>query len=98
MSLGTKKSERTARKRRSSTRQSAALPSVFSLPHDKGELDAFKVVRVQAAKGDDSTKLAAVAYFASNLGAAKVGCGSAARLTLALWVFHMPDARFMMRA
>lgn len=58
MPVGTKKSKRTATQEQVFHAAAAGFAITFSLPHDKGNLDPFKVVHVQAEKGDDSTKLA----------------------------------------
>jgi hypothetical protein len=58
MSLATKKSKRTATQGEVFRAAVGGFAIAFGLPHDKGNLDSFKVVRLEAEKGDDSTKLA----------------------------------------
>jgi hypothetical protein len=57
MLMGTKKSKRTATQEQVFGAAGGGFAIAFALPRDKGNLDTFKVVRLQAEKGDDSTKL-----------------------------------------
>jgi hypothetical protein len=55
--MGTKTSKRTATQEQVFRSAVGGFAIAFALPHDEGNLDTFKVVQLQAEKGDDSTKL-----------------------------------------
>jgi hypothetical protein len=55
--MAKKKSKRTATQEQVFRAAGGGFAIAFALPDGEGNLDSFKVVRLQAEKGDDSTKL-----------------------------------------